>query len=98
VRKDHALPCLARIDPQDSAYRRPDIKGHTTKSGSEAYRVVSQLEIVRGGFTDIQNNLAILDVLSRHRYAVKRRINNNVWCVIVVTHPLMHCTNQVRTF
>jgi hypothetical protein len=37
-------------------------------------------------------------MLSRHRYAVDRGIDDDVWRVPVIPHPFVHGTDKVRAF
>ena len=49
-------------------------------------------------FADVQDYLAVLNMLTRHADTVNRRVNDYVRRVTVVAHPLMHGANQVRSF
>jgi hypothetical protein len=53
---------------------------------------------VSRGVADIQDNLAILDVLARHIDPIDGSIDDYMGCVTVVAHPLVHRTNKVWPF
>ena len=63
MREDHALPGLARIDAQHRAHGCPDIERDTTETRAKTDGVVGQLEVVSCRLTDIEDDLAVLDML-----------------------------------
>jgi hypothetical protein len=45
---------------------------------------------MRSRITDIENDLAVLDVLMRHADSIDRSINDDMGRVTVVGHPFVH--------
>jgi len=98
VRKDHALPRLLGIDPHHGRDRHPDVERDTGKSRAEADAGVGELEVVCSRVTDVEDDLAVLDVFSRHGNAINGGIDDDVGRMTVIAHPFVHRTNQVGTF
>ena len=98
VREDHSLARLSGVDSQHRAHWHPDVKWHARESRAEANGIVGQFEIMRRRLTDIQNDPAILDMLSRYVDTIEGRVNNDMWRVSVVAHPFVHGTNEVGPF
>jgi len=97
VRKNHALPCFPGIYTEDRLHRHPDIERHTGKTRTKPHGIISELQIMSGRVTDIEDDLAVFDVLTRHADTFNGRIDDYVRRAAVITHPLVHGANQVRS-
>ena len=100
VREDHALPGFLGVDTKDRLHRHPDIGTvHREKRARKLTASLVELEIVSRRFADVEDDLAVLDVLDGHNVtpSMQRRLHD-VGRVPVIAHPLMHGTNKVRSF
>src|SRR5690606_12750003 len=97
VGKNHALPGLLGINAEYCPDGNPDIEWDTTKAGPKADGIVRQLGIMRRRVTDIEDDLAVLDMLPRHGNAIYRGVDHYVRRVSIVAHPFMHRADEVRT-
>lgn len=98
VREDHPLPRLSGINAKHRTHRNPNIEWYAGEACTKTDCFIRQLEIMSRGLTDIQNDLAIFDMLARHADSVDAGIDNDVGCVAIVTHPLVHRADQVGPF
>ncbi len=51
-----------------------------------------------GRFADVQDNLAVFDMLRRHAYVGAGGVDDNVRRLRIVGHPFVHRTNEIRSF
>ena len=95
MRKNHSLAGLLGVDPENRTHRHPDIERHAAEACAKADGVIGQFEVVRSRMTDVQNDLAVFDMLTRYGNPINGRIDDDMRCVAVVAHPFMHGTNQI---
>jgi len=98
VRENHALAGLSCVDAKDGPHRHPNVERHPAKARTKTDGVVIQLKVVCRRITNIQDDLAIFDVLDRHADTVERCIDDYVRRKAVITHPLVHRAHEIRSF
>src|ERR1700678_354541 len=93
--ENHALPGLAGIDAKNCAHRNLHGKTHSAKTSLKAHEIIAQLQHLGRGETDVEDDLAILHVLTWDGHALSGRVHHNVRRFAAVGYPLMQSAQQV---
>ena len=94
-RENHALAGLARVDAKYRAHRHL----HRDTPPKRASKLTASLPSfsLRRGETHVQHDLAVLDVLTRHAHARRRRVDHDVRRLAAVGDPLVQRPQQIRS-
>src|ERR1700733_508572 len=93
--KNHALPGLAGIDAKNCAHRDLHGKTHSAKTSLEAHEIIAQLQHLGRGKADIEDDLAILHVLTGDGDALSGRVHHDVRRFAAVGYPFVQRAQQV---
>src|SRR5690606_11063100 len=96
VREDHAVPVLARVDPEHGVDGHLDAMRDAGETRLERHDLVAEHEAARRGGADVQNELAIDGVTRRCDQPLVRRVDDDVGRHVIVQYPLVHRTEQIR--
>src|SRR6185437_7063889 len=95
--KHHALARLARIDSHDRTHGKADMVYDTREARVELDILVPQMQPLGRTGTEVEHDLALLDVRFRNIRSGTLRVDDHVGSVSAVGHPLVHRTKEVRT-
>src|SRR6266446_3129029 len=91
----HSLAGLARVNAKHRAHRKSDVVDHAGEARVELHLLVAEAQALGGALAQVEHDLAVLDVGTRHLGPLPPRIDDDVWGVAALADPLMHGAQQV---
>ena len=70
----------------------------STEAAIEGNLLVTQLQPLGSVVADVEDHLAIFDMLAGQVGEAVERVNHDVGCEAVFTHPLVHRTDEIGAF
>src|SRR5216683_320084 len=95
--ENHPLAGLARVNTQNRAHRDLHGEPDAAEARLEADEIIAQFEHLSRGEAHIEDDFAVLHILTRHGHAFGGRVHDDVRRLAAIGNPLMQGTEQVRT-
>ena len=94
--EDHTDTVFTRIQRDQGGRRHADVHRLTTEAGIEADPFIGDQQITHRTGCDIEHDLAVLDVLTRHLDTFLLGVHHDVRRIVVIQQPLVECACQIR--
>src|SRR6202789_1380823 len=97
LRENHALTGLTRVYAQDRLDRHLHREADAAEAGLEADEFIAQFEHLGRGETHVEDDFAVLYILTRHGHALRGRVHDDVRGLAAVRNPLVQGAEEIRT-
>src|ERR1700677_2856239 len=95
LREYHALTGLTRVYAQDRPDRHLHREADAAEAGLEADEFIAQFEHLGRGETHVEDDFAVLYILTRHGHALGGRVHDDVRGLAAVRNPLVQGAKQI---
>src|SRR3984885_1054064 len=93
--ENHALTGLTRVYAQDRPHRHLHREADAAEAGLEADEFIAQFEHLGRGETHVEDDFAVLYILTRHGHALGPRVHEDVRGLAAVRNPLVQGAKQI---
>src|SRR5690606_33657280 len=93
--KHHALTVFLGIDRHHRLQRDENLHRHTTETGTEFQCTITNHQAAHSSGADIEHNLAVGNMLSRHLNTLNTGINHDIRSTVIIEDPFVQRTDQI---